>query len=198
MRNKQFFLFLVLTMLMNACAAQKSSTVDFFEKATKLKQLYVKATSSVRNSYRLEFFSEFPNSFSELNKLYGYTNDKAGPLYEFSNKHIYELFNNLKDIPDTLYYNKIIRIAIGGHWDADGIDAFQDGLRTHVLNNLDLTLEILEKYSDRNIESFWFFYFDGPHPSSQIDDRLQTLKDKDSKIYKLMISAHKKVMKQLH
>ena len=109
--------------------------------------------------------------------------------------HIYELFNNLKVVNDTLYYQKIISIAVGGHWEADAENYFQEGLRNRVIKNSSLTFELLENSSDEEIKSFWYFYFDEPNPDENIPKEFNNMKIVSPKIYSLMEVAHKEVLK---
>ncbi len=166
-------------------------------KAKHLRELYKLSinSSSKTQIYRKQFFDLFPNSFKELNDLYGYNNCIEAPLYSQVKNHIFELFNNLNNINDTLYYKKIVSIAIGGHWDADAVDAFQEGLRKRVLRKQDLVVYLLNELPDKKIKSFWYFYFDGVHPSKQIAEPLLKIKENNLKIYNLMIEAHKNVLK---
>jgi hypothetical protein len=166
-------------------------------KAKHLQELYKLSTNSSSKTqiYRKQFFDLFPNSFKELNDLYGYNNGIEAPLYNQVEKHIFELFNNLNNINDTLYYRKIVSIAIGGHWDADAVNAFQEGLRKRVLGKPNLIVYMLKEIPDKEIESFWYFYFDGVHPSNQIAEPLLRIKTSNLKIYNLMIEAHKDVLK---
>ncbi len=160
-------------------------------KAKKLKRLYLLCTSSQVNVdiYQRQFFDEFPATFSELNDLYGYSS-KASILYFDAEKHIARFFNNLNSVNDTLYYQKIIGIAINGRWDADAINYFQHGLKEHVENKPELTVYILQKLSEEKMKSFWLFYFDAPHPSKKIPDSLQRIQAMDNNIYNFMINAH--------
>jgi len=167
-------------------------------KANRLKRLYLLSTSSSNGNadiYKLQFFDAFPNTFKELNEIYGYETNKPSPLYFEAEPHIYELFNNLNNINDTLYYRKIISIAIGGRWDADAVNMFQEGLRKRVLNNLELTIYLLKRMADDKISSFWYFYFDGVHPEKEIPEALLKLTTLNKHIYDLMIESQKKVLK---
>jgi hypothetical protein len=130
-------------------------------KAKRLKQLYTIAVKSSNGDMaKQQFFDAFPNTFKELNELYGYEKDKPAPLYENADQHIHDLFNNLTNINDTLYYKKIITIAIGAHWEADAIGEFQDGLQKRILDKPQLTLYLLRDKTEKDIASFWAFYFD--------------------------------------
>ncbi len=168
-------------------------------KAKHLQELYMLSTSSSSKThfYRKQFFNLFPNSFKKLNDLYGYNNGIEAPLYNQVEKHILELFNNLNNINDTLYYKKIVSIAIGGHWDADAVEAFQEGLRKRVLSKPNLVVYLLNEIPDEKIKSFWYFYFDGVHPSKQIAEPLLKIRTNNLKIYNLMIEAHNDVLKRV-
>lgn len=170
-------------------------------KAKKLKQLYMLSRSSsvdLGNIYKEKFFNEFPNTFKELNELYGDDFDihhKPAILIDQAEQHI-TLFTELNTIDDTLYYRKIISIAIDGHWDGDAVNFFQHGLRNKVLNNPALTVHILKNLTDDKIKSFWYFYFDGAHPQKQIPEQLRKIKLINNRICNLMVKAQNEVLKQ--
>ena len=171
-------------------------------KAKKLKQLYLLSTSSsndVSDIYKQQFFDAFPNTFKQLDGLYGDHFDihhKPAPLNDQAEHHIIGLFNKLNIINDTLYYSKIVSIAIGGHWDGDAINFFQEGLRHKVLNIPALVVDILKDKSNERIYSFWYFYFDEPHPAKPFAEPLKRIKNINTKIYFLMVDAQKEVLKQ--
>lgn len=179
--------------------AQNINTDSIDIKAKKLKYLYTLSTESsvdVSNVYKQQFFNEFPNTFKELNELYGYENHTPAPLYNECDKHIYELFNNLVNINDTLYYRKIISIAIDGHWNADGIAEFQDGLHKRVLKNPELTIYLLKNLSENKIRSFWHFYFDDIFPAKLMTEQLKSIKSINTTIYALMVASYKEDLLQ--
>jgi hypothetical protein len=170
-------------------------------RAKKLKQLYTLSTASsagLNDVYKQQFFDQFPSTYEQLNELYGYDykTSTAAPLESLYYEHIIGLFNKLNDINDTSYYKKIVSIGIGGHWDADAVNAFQDGLRSRVLTNPRLVVFILKDMPYDKIKSFWYFYFDGVHPKKQIPEQLQKIKLINNKIYNLMIEAQNEVLKQ--
>lgn len=174
-------------------SAAKDGVDSVSVEVEKLKRLYLLATNSsvFKEKYEQEFFDEFPNTFDQLNKLYGYdsTTDK-GPLYFEAENHIIKLFNNLKTINDTLYYKKIVLIAIGGTWDGDAINYFQNGLHAKVENDPGLIVYILKSMNAQDEESFWRFYFDEPHPPKAIPGSLMKIRALNEKIYWSMIKAH--------
>jgi hypothetical protein len=199
MKLYRFLIILTIYFLPKLCLAQNNKIQDSTTvKVEKLKKLYFLATNTsgeLQKRYRKQFFEEFPNSFKELNQLYGYDDHKAAPLYD-GHEHIVGLFNNLDEIDELAYYKKIISIAIGGRWDADAVNYFQDGLRNHVLNNPALVVGILKEMDNDKIQSFWYFFFDGAHPERQIAEPLKKIKSMNGRIYDLMIRAHTDVLKQ--
>ena len=103
----------------------------------------------------------------------------------------------MTNIPEREYYNKIINIAIGGHWEADAINYFQNGLRNKVFENPRLTIDLLKIKSDRDILSFWFFFYSSIHPVyDHIPNKLTALKTYDNKIYGLMQKGLDKALKE--
>ena len=103
--------------------------------------------------------------------------------------------HNLKGIDDTLYYKKIINIAVGGKWDADAVNYFQHGLQSRVLTKPELTVFMLKKMNKNDIGSLWNFYFDGPHPKNHFDPSLEKIKFIDGEIYKVMMASYKEELK---
>tara|TARA_R110002049_G_scaffold200971_3_gene371676 strand:- start:2198 stop:2797 length:600 start_codon:yes stop_codon:yes gene_type:complete len=159
------------------------------EKVEKLKKYYSNSyLVSDSLLYRTLFFNEFPSSFKELNCYYGFGQNRRGVLVEEAKGHIFELFNNLNSINDTVYYNKIIKIAIGGKWNADAIFYFQYGLWSKVLKSPDLTVYLLNKYSDYEISNFFDFFFDGNnHPKWEVlPVQLEEISKQNKKIYSIM------------
>jgi hypothetical protein len=185
----------------NVSVPSRYSNDSLVNKAKKLKQLYLLATSlsgDASKIYKQQFFDEFPNTFKQLNELYGDDSDihhKPALLIGQAQPHILNLFNEINTVNDTLYYKKLVSISIGGQWDADGVNFFQHGLISKVLNNPELTVDILKNMADNRIQSFWYFYFDSPHPEKQIPEQLQKIKSIDTKIYNLMVKAQNEVLK---
>lgn len=197
---KILYLIILINFLnLSITKAQTNSGDSIRIKAEKLKHLYLFSTASssdMSNAYKQQFFDEFPNTFKELNDLYGYNNDTSSILYLESEKHILKLFNNLQNINDTSYYKKIVAIALGGHWDADAINYFQAGLRNRAELKPELITYILKNLTENEIKSFWHFYFDSSHPKKEIAAPLLKIKSINSKVYTLMLAAHQEILNQ--
>ncbi|MFI5139176.1 MAG: hypothetical protein ACHQIM_15240 [Sphingobacteriales bacterium] len=201
--KQHYLVFLFIIFTTSICSGHsiffKSEQQDSLQlKAKKLKQLYILATASTdtKEIYEKRFFDEFPGTFKQLNELYGYENSKAAILYYEATEHIMGLFNNLNSINDTVYYRKTIGIALGGKWDADAVNYFQAGLKDRIEKKPELAIYILESLPEKDVKSFWYFYFDEPHPPKQIDISLQKIKSIDSKIYTIMVSSHNEALSQ--
>ncbi|MBX2906684.1 MAG: hypothetical protein KF744_11640 [Taibaiella sp.] len=175
-------------------AARRSDTKSL--KAQKLTDLYVQLNFGSNGVYEKEFFKEFPSSYKELNSLYGFEKDTPSILYYKAEDHILRFFSTANSVSDTVFFRRIIAIALDGHWDADAINYFQNRLQEQIIKRLGLTVYLLRKMPKKDVKSFWFFYFDGPHPDKEISKELQSIKTIDMGIYDLCVGAHKKVLKK--
>lgn len=191
---------LIFSALFSSCFAQMPKTRtnnDSIQlKAQELKELYFKATNSpgISDIYKRHFFDAFPNTFNALNRLYGDTGDTIAILSGEALNHINYLFNDIGSVVnDTIYYRKIISIAMGGHWDADAINYFQQGLRNQVLAKPELVAYLLKGMPDKQMQSFWYFYFDSPYPDKEIPEKLSVIKEADTHMYSLMEATLKDV-----
>jgi hypothetical protein len=203
-RKMKHFSFIVVTVVLSLvscknCPAQRNRNLandSIIKKAQQLKELCIKSSGpNGGNEYFQQiFFDNFPNTYNELIQLYGYNNDTPAILYNYVEQHIVNMFNELHSVNDTLYFNKLTSISINGHWDADAVNAFQEGLRQRVLDNPELVIYVLRKNHIHNIESFWHFYFDGPHPKKNIDERLSVIKEKDPEMYSVILKAHNDIV----
>eukprot|EP01132_Coremiostelium_polycephalum_P005883 gene5883-7323_t len=69
-------------------------------------------------------------------------------------------------VPPELYYERMIAIGIGGFWNSHHKD-LQLTLRRLMYQDIRLAVLTLEKYTDDEIASFFYFLFDGPHPEDK-------------------------------
>ena len=75
------------------------------------------------------------------------------------------------------------------------VNYFQNELRTRILKDVDLTYQLLEKRTDQEIESFFYFFFNEIHPQYEtIPKELEKLKNKDMEFYEQMEIGHKKAI----
>lgn len=179
-------------------SCDRAPSTDSISEAERIKLLlkyYPHANEGEVESQKL-FFKYFPDSFSELNRLYGY-DDSTGamPLYDEAANHIAKLFFKLdKSVGIDSFFDKMIGISKEGKWEADAVNYFQRGLREKVKSNLSYSINRLDKLTKEEIKGFWYFYFDGPHPTELISDELEKVKIIDNYIYSLMVEAHQQVI----
>lgn len=175
----------------------KSNNVD------SLKAYYDKCHGTTDTlKFKRLFFSSFPNNFNSFDSTYGY-DDKKGemPLYNLYEKHINFFCRLVSEQSESERYNKLIRIGIGGHWDADAVNLLQECIVYHINKNPSLALTQLKKFNDKEIKSFWKFFYDGPHPSdTQIKKRYSNLYEKikvlDTSIASLMKNEYERLVKE--
>ena len=181
---------------------QKNQTVLEGYNLEKLKFSYQKLTSIHGEIYEQEYFDAFPNSFYEFNSLFGYSNNnpfdingESGPLYDVHMEYIEEFFG-LKKISEEEFCNKIIDLSIGGRWYADAVSLLRYRTHQKVFKSLNLFNQLLSKRNDKEIQSFWRFYFDGPHPPEKLPKELEKIKELNEQVYYLMMLALKEVQKE--
>lgn len=116
------------------------SSEEIIRKSERLKELYVKSISEEdKDEYRLLFFNEFPNTFKEFHKLYGYgvaagdfSYDSLSfprPLYRDSYDHISTFFDLDSVLEKDVFCGKLIRLSMGGVWDADAVNYLKHSIQ---------------------------------------------------------------------
>jgi hypothetical protein len=204
--------FLIVTLFVSMLMGCKANSVNKIiiqddvaikQKADQLKRAFQKLSASPYTlKYQQEYFEAFPNSFTLFNSLFGYTDkEPMGAEYKpcplTDQAHVYvEAFFKLDGIKKIVYYNRIIEISVNGRWYADGVSYFQHGMANKFKLDTNLFLELLSKRSDKDVKSFWYFYFDGPHPVKEIPEEVQKVKEINSHIFVLIELALNEVQKK--
>lgn len=159
--------------------AQADSIVKFFETA----KLH---NDDKKLEFETLFFCSFPNSFDEMENIFGFYSEtgEPGPLYDYSggpegaNKDrgvmsfsIIRYFANLKSIPSERYYDKFVNICVNGTWQADNITAgFY--IYERLENDTKSICNVLSKKTKKEVYSVFKFIFDGPHPDNEYNDEI--------------------------
>lgn len=134
----------------------------------KLRTSYLKAINNDTIKYKIEFFEIFPNTFSLYTQIYDCNKviicgEQENTLCYESHSHL-ELLCYLRNLINKEdYYKKIIKLGINGYWDADAINDLQHCIYKCIKEDLPLTIKTLKSFTDDEIESFWYFIYDGPH-----------------------------------
>ncbi len=195
-------LFLCLNVSCNKAQTETNSSVlavkspeiqnnKFGDKAAKLNEYYDKKNCK-------EFVNAFPNNFEELSNLYGYEAGTEGHILFLKPEHI-NYFFDCSEVADNEKLSKSIKVGIGGKWDADNIEEFQNSTYAIVKKHSDETKQILDNLPDEKSASFWYFLFDGPHPSDKENiadfELLSKLLGEKSKQAKLLSEQFQKLLK---
>lgn len=124
------------------------------------------------------FFDFFPCSYSQFLDVYGF-DDKNGakPLYEVYEDHVNYFFECEGYIGQKEFVKKIYGIVKNAVWEADAPTILQDNLTLLIVKSPKAILSLLTTKPNKEVESFWFFVFDG----SSTDD-LQN-KEKFKNVY---------------
>ncbi len=155
--NRSLAFLVALLFLGLGCNAQNKKKVS-------LADIYAKYKTDHSVKSMNEFFYIFPHSFAEFQKLYGYNEVKgASPYYTVASEHVALLYKASLSIEKKAFSAKLFEISKNGKWDADAVNYFQEGLRNYFFKESKEIIDLLNKKSNNEIESFWYFYSDGPH-----------------------------------
>lgn len=87
--------------------------------------------------------------------------------------HAFEYKLNL--IPDSLYYKKLVNIAIGARKDADAANYLQGCVKDHMINHSEEILNALAPLRKGHRFEFWEFYFSNIIAEETIEEELNRL-----------------------
>ena len=180
MLRPNVLMLLVMVFITNQALAQDSrkqlAIKEWAEALDRYALVAIGSGDDARKEWALKrYFKLFPSEFKTFQYVYGYQEDVRGKTIQrpFVRHTLYEFLPELKSvIPAKEYYEKMLSVGVGGTWDADEVSILQKHLRDLVTENIQLSLEVLERKSEKKIRSFWHFLFDGPHPDDPINRKL--------------------------
>jgi hypothetical protein len=148
------------TLIAQDTSLVESSREDARIEATKLDSLYKKCIAYPDSlPFKLAFFEKFPSNFEKLNLIYGFPNNEPGILYNHSEEHVSLLFNKLDCcILEGKYYNKLIKIGIGGKWAGDAVSTIQEKIREKILKKPLLIIRDFSKSQNPRGRKFLLFF----------------------------------------
>ncbi|MEM1269827.1 MAG: hypothetical protein AAGI08_07245 [Bacteroidota bacterium] len=103
-----------------------------------------------------------------------------------------EFFFGLHVVPQDTMISRLLRLGVGGRWDADAISMLQQEIDQAMEIHSGKTLEVLAGFSDEDLASLFRFYFDGPHPPDEIPAKLNPLMEADARVAAAITEAHGK------
>jgi len=155
------------TDLENENRVQETNTSDTFANAKSLERTAIKLEMLYNQKNCKQFTDALPNNFHEFDELYGYDDEKGERrLYSKYQEHL-SFFSECPQLSDREKLNKVVNIGINGKWEADATSVLQDLALNLIKRDPNSTKEILDNLSDAEASSFWFFLFDGPHPTDK-------------------------------
>lgn len=177
---------------------KESDSIDYDMLVKKLLNSYENLKNSPDSKkYQLNFYDYFPNDWKTFMIFFGSDTAYSKFLendYKMYFDKIRLFFNRLNHISNKKIIEKAINIGVNGKWEADGVNIFQHGLKPFVKDNLDLCFRNLNKRKAEEVKSFFYFFFDGPHPPENTPEEFEKMKDEYSQVYKLMKEGHQKVL----
>ncbi len=190
------FLLICLVLFTTTCYGQHSSS-GVTGQADSLKMFYslvvLSQETGVCDQCEETFLRLFPGTFKVFNDVYGWNNETntMNVLYQYAYQHM-KVLEGIS-AKDTAYYHKIIGITIGGTWDADAVDNLQTLVQDLFNDSPGIMLHLLSDRTDEEIKSFWFFFFDGPHPVKEIPEDVKAATEKFPGVYRQMKLAFDEV-----
>ncbi|MEE4286196.1 MAG: hypothetical protein V2I31_08615 [Mariniphaga sp.] len=116
-----------------------------------------------RNSQKKQqlFIDAFPSTFDEFYMTYRYCPDKGYDLsmYYKATHHILNGLANLNLVPDSVYFDKLIWLSLGGQFYPDAPNYLKKVLRQMMKEKQSIFFQRLNNFSDKQLISFWYFYF---------------------------------------
>jgi hypothetical protein len=159
--------------------ALKAKEVKTLQDSAKYLKHYYNQFSRTKDSLsEILFFRMFPNSFQKYYNLTEYVFDRQENIsYNFYyihnpiDKHNdYKALRNY--VSDIEYFNKLIGLGVAGKWEADDVSILQETINKSFLKSSENFIISLKKKNKLEIESFWIFFFDGPHPNDPVTVKL--------------------------
>jgi hypothetical protein len=177
------FLFLIL----NSCKSESQENLDSI---TELKSAYLKKDDVI-------FIEKFPKNYKQFVSYFGWNDslDNPNPLYHESEKYINNFFLIITKKENKKFLKLIVDIGINGKYQADGVAYFKRKTEELFIKTPDLACELLKNRNLKEVDSFWYYYFDSPQPTKAIPKYFSTLKNECNSIYKSLDKQIKLIQK---
>lgn len=190
--KKPVYLFVLFFLLIGSAHAQKHS-VDFY------KETYRKGFVTLKSDtikYQKLFFDEFPSSFKELKKLYGWTEQTTyGRTLTYVPPYYFTRFFEIRCVSHKALTKKIIDVSVNAVWDADAIALFQRAATQYAVTYNKEFISELQTRSKAAAISVWAFYcdYEGAYYRKAAYDKLvKATAPNNKKMVALITAGYKK------
>lgn len=190
--NRRKYLYVLLVLLIG-CSS--SRTISDNERIINLQQSYYK------NDY-LNFFYYFPNTFDSFINIFGYVENDDDTffsiLYDDAYNHIAYLFENNDMVDLNVFLEKIFSITQYSYWQADAYAYLTINIENLFYSKYNDFIYYLNSKNDKELEEFWFFMLNGPHPINNKYSRfiLKLQEDKQERQVKIIKDVIIRLKKQ--
>ncbi|MFT4073147.1 MAG: hypothetical protein QM654_14635 [Dysgonamonadaceae bacterium] len=186
MKNKIIGILFFITTLSPTIDAQYFP-VDTAKLNSSYRELVNKPNTLVRQK---NFFDAFPSTWMEFTMTYQFLpySDYDLTMYHLGYNHVRALGERVTLIKDSLYCNKLVRLAIGGTWFADAPNYLKSLLHQMMWKRMEGMLKVISGLRKGNQFQFWLFYW-----SNLVDSKV--LKTEFERLLKLNADVYPEEMK---
>lgn len=152
----------------------------------------------------LAFADEFPKTYDDFMKLYGYDQETghAAPLYHEAYDHISFLFSDDR-ILQPEYLTRLLTLTHGFYWEADAPSILRMHIESMLKDYPDLISDFMKDKDDDLVKDFLKCAIATPHPEPEnthyYNEYLKLVKlyeDRSAKIVKLLKTAHEELVEE--
>jgi len=178
----------------------------FYSSFNVYSQFFPVDTTKLNNAYRaLEkdqnspvkqrlFLDAFPSTFDDFNMTYQYYEGNGYDLtmYKKGSDHIMNGLATLNLLPDSVYFDKLIRLSLGGRFCPDAPSYLQHVLETIIKKKPASFFQRLSNFNEGQLISFWFFYFNSRFEKDYVADfeKFKELKNAFPNVVNAMVIAY--------
>lgn len=182
------YLILLLWIILSSCTS-KSQSAD---------GSIVELRKAFSKNDEVLFLENFPKNYEQFVSYFGWndTSNSSYPLYNESTEYIDRFFKIISKEKNKESLKLIIDIGVNGKYQADGVNYFKRKTEELFVKIPNLPCELLKDRKSKDIDSFWYFYFDSPQPQTTVPKYLERLKGDCNLIYKSIEKQIKVIQKE--
>ncbi|WP_167489448.1 hypothetical protein [Vibrio ouci] len=141
------------------------------------------------------FYQCFPKNFDRFLAIFGYSETDSGTdgLLAGNEKSYDYLDQFFKLTISKNQYSNMFQLGVNGHWQVDNVAYLQYLLREFFTSHKNTAIEELDRLSDRELKSFWFFYFDSQTKLKSVPNEVLSIKDTNARVYNFALSEFNKM-----